>query len=235
MNDEQLGVALKEAADRWSTPAFDAAAIAAQSADRGRRARRRGLGSLLGVLVVAGAIALAVTGSGQHAPSSPGAQGSPSRATHRSTGNAPARPILVRIRPLQHTGVRIDRAAVLVRVPVGTPATVRARLNFEGNRPGRVRDTAIVVARPGTEPAAAPSGTGSYYLSTRVAISARVDATSPMQRVLRVTTPANLPPGVYPVLTVIHTVLVRGQPTSGLYGPFSETSELGVIVITPPR
>lgn len=239
MNDEQLGVALKEAADRWRPPAFDAAAIAAESADRSRRARRRGIGSLAGAVVIAGAVTTAAL-IGPGSTTSPDARGSagsprtpaqvsPSRSLSYD-GNAPAIPPPVRIRALRRTGERLDGEAVLVRVHAGVPATVRARLGFYRNRPAWMRNTAIVVARPGTATGAWPGGAGSYYRSSRVAISARVSVISPMHRILSVTTPADLPPGAYPVLTVVHAGRPAGQP--GQHGPFEMTSKLGVIVIT---
>lgn len=207
MNTDELGRDLKEAAAKWETPTFDAAELRDWADMRRGQVHRRAIAASLAVLLVGGVAATAVW-------ISPTRQGPPQAAHISGTraqptpdqGMAPGAPPPVVITALGGTKQRIGKQRVLVRTVTGIPVTVRARLYFLENRPGRVRDTAIVIVRPGTEPDAAPDATGAYYRTTRVAISSRVNATSPERRILTVTTPRDLPAGNYPVLTVVYTV-----------------------------
>lgn len=245
MNTDQLSDSLKDAAAQWETPTFDASEL--RDVARARRARlhRRALALLLTVVLVGGASAAtawihastqggsAATRTATHSAAAPTSDGRIQSAGHLGLGPPDIPPVV--IQALSATHQRVNGQRILARTPAGTPVSVRARLYFRAGPPGRVRDSAIVIAEPGTQPGAGAGSkyTSGYYRAVRIAISALVSASSSEQRFLTVTTPRKLDPGIYPVLTVINTVPLHRQQVEG-QTPLQISSELGVIVVSSP-
>ena len=245
MNTDQLSDILKNVAAQWETPTFDTSELRNVARARSARLHHRALALSLTIVVVGGASAAtawihvvtlggpAATHTATHSAAAPTSDAR--IESGRNLGLGPPAIPPVAIKALGATKHRVNGQRVLARTPAGTPVSVRARLYFRAGPPGRVRDTAIVIAKPGSQPGAGAGSkyTGGYYRAVRVAISALVSASSSEQRFLTVTTPRKLVPGIYPVLTVINTVPLQRQQAEG-QTPVQISSELGVIVVSSP-
>lgn len=234
MNSETLGPALKEMAERWDAPCFAPEVLAQQSQARTLRRRHRvlaaaGITAVLGTGAITGVV---LTASGGAAPTASDGEHRPTR--HTTVQNNSMRPAIlppVRVRAIGATGEHLHGVPVLAHLREGTAITVHAKLWFIASRPAKVQQAALIVARPGTT---AGVGGGravdAYYKDAEVAKGRFVTATSPEHRTLAVTTPADLPPGQYPVLYVLGSALTPGQQP-GVYGPFDMSGQLGVVIV----
>jgi hypothetical protein len=232
METDEIGSTLKALADQWSTPPLDAASLAAQSDARHGKSRRRRSWSLIAVTVLVSGltVALLVHGGQGAGHSRPLAHASPATASRACCDLAPAHLPYLHITPLGEQGV-VAGQPVLARAHAGRPVTVYARLVFAGTGNSRhLAAAALLVARPGTTPGVGGDQYDSYYASTRLAEGQPVAATAHATRILTVTTPANLPPGTYPVFYVATTGLNRNQPPD-IDGPFNMSGQVGVIVL----
>lgn len=235
MNPDSVGPALKEMAERWDAPSFAPDVLAQRSQTRTLRRRHRVLAAV-GVMAVLGTGAITgvvLTASGDVVRTASGGGHRPARhTTVQNSSMRPGMPPPIRVRVIGATGERLHGVPVLAHVRAGTAITVHAKLRFIGQRPARVRQAALIVARPGTTPGVGGGrAVDAYYKGAEVAKGRFVTATSPEHRILAVTTPADLPPGQYPVFYVLGSALTPGQQP-GVYGPFDVSGRLGVLIVS---
>lgn len=226
MSHDSIDADLKRMAEQWDVPEFDSAAIALLGHTRRRRRRRltfAGAAIALAVAGVATAVSMGSTSS-RNAP-----------ATGSSDFARPAFPPQVRVRALDGANHPITRpyVNVIARAPRGVHVTVRAQLSFPTRQRIRVLQAALLVAKPGTQPGVGGGTAADAYLhSSEIVRSAFISATSPKPRTLTVTTPANLPPGKYPVLYVVKAHRLGAHEPGGDYSTYDESGGVGAIVIT---
>ena len=234
MNTDDIGIALKDMADRWDTPTFDAQLLA-DHGDRRTRRRRRQLTAAVGFICVS---AIVVTGvvlshSASHRPHQQAQPGSTTMTTPATTtlGLAPAVGPGVNVTALGATGPTHSAQTVLAHTSGLKPVTLRAQLSFRPNHRTRLDGAALVITTPGTSPGVGGPEPDSNYRGRIVAEGTPIAASAPRSRTLTVTSPKGMAPGRYPVMYVLRTELEPGQ-TPGLHGPFNISGQIGILIIT---